>query len=167
MSHLEDLICEYHDWRGYIVRRNIKVQRLDHGGWEGELDVVAYHPKTHDLVHLEPSIDAHSWAVRERRFKKKFDAGRKYIFRDVFPWLADSTQLRQVAVLVSSGPGHTRLAGGEVLTIDSLVRQIRTEVAAKGRMSSNAIPEQYPLLRTIQLLESGYYRRHSTNHDMV
>src|SRR5437764_13234533 len=58
MSHLEDLLCEYYDWQGYIVRRNVKVGRLSHGGWEGELDIVAYHPKTRDLVHLEPSIDA-------------------------------------------------------------------------------------------------------------
>lgn len=159
MSHLEDLICQYYEWRGYIIRRNVKVQRLKHGGWEGELDVVAYHPKTHDLVHLEPSLDAHSWTTRERRFAKKFDAGRKYIFRDVFPWLDDKTPLRQVAVLISSGPGHTRLAGGEVRTIDSLVQEIRKAVAAEGKMSSRAIPEQYPLLRTIQLVESGYYRR--------
>jgi hypothetical protein len=46
MSHLEDLLCEYYQWQGYIVRRNIKVGRLDHGGWEGELDIVAYHPVT-------------------------------------------------------------------------------------------------------------------------
>jgi len=41
VSHLEDLLCEYYEWQGYIVRRNIKVGRLGHGGWEGELDLVA------------------------------------------------------------------------------------------------------------------------------
>jgi len=40
VSHLEDLLCEYYEWQGYIVRRNIKVGRLGHGGWEGELDIV-------------------------------------------------------------------------------------------------------------------------------
>src|SRR5882672_2600591 len=58
VSHLEDLLCEYYEWQGYIVRRNIKVGRLGHGGWEGELDIVAYHPKSNHLVHLEPSLDA-------------------------------------------------------------------------------------------------------------
>ncbi len=58
MSHLEDLIAEYYDWRGYLVKRNIKVGRLQHGGWEMELDVIAYHPHTNHLIHLEPSLDA-------------------------------------------------------------------------------------------------------------
>ncbi len=31
MSHLEDLLCEYYDWQGYIVRRNVKVGRLGQG----------------------------------------------------------------------------------------------------------------------------------------
>ena len=44
MSHLEDLLAEYYDWKGYLVKRNIKVGRLNHGGWEMELDVIAYHP---------------------------------------------------------------------------------------------------------------------------
>lgn len=84
-SHLESLIHEYLDWRGYLVRRNVKVGRLKHGGWAMELDVIAYHPMTKDLVHFEPSIDAHSWDVREQRFKKKFEAGKKYLFTDIFP----------------------------------------------------------------------------------
>lgn len=159
MSHLEDLIWEYYDWRGYIVRRNIKVGRLDHGGWQGELDIVAYHPKTGELVHLEPSIDADAWSRREERFTKKFAAGREFILADVFPWLDDKTPLKQLAVLVTRSKDHSTLAGGDVISIDELVRQIRSEVAALGKMASNAIPEQYKLLRTIQMTECGYYRR--------
>ena len=74
MSHLEDLITEYYDWKGYLVKRNIKVGRLSHGGWEMELDVIAFDPRTGHLIHMGPSIDAHSWAVREERFAKKFNA---------------------------------------------------------------------------------------------
>lgn len=36
--------------------------------------------------------------------------------------------------------------------------EIRTEVLKRGIMSKNAIPEIYPLLRTIQLSHSGYHR---------
>ncbi|SRR6266566_778466 len=159
MSHLEDLLCEYYEWRGYIVRRNIKVGRLAHGGWGGELDIVAYHPKTRELVHLEPSIDALSWTKREERFAKKFQAGRRYIFKEILPWLDRKTPLKQVAVLVSRRPGAGNLAGAEVRTIDELAREIRQNIAEEGEMSSAAIPEQFRLLRTIQLVESGYYRR--------
>jgi hypothetical protein len=159
MSHLEDLICEYYEWQGYIIRRNVKVGRLSHGGWEGELDIIAYHPKTHDLLHLEPSIDAESWSKREERFSKKFGAGKKYIFNEVLPWLDSSTPLRQIAVLVSRGDAHTALGGGEVRTIDEITKEIRDRVFAEGKMASAAIPEQFGLLRTIQLVECGYYRR--------
>jgi len=159
MSHLEDLLCEYYDWQGYIVRRNVKVGRLGHGGWEGELDIVAYHPKTKHLVHLEPSLDADPWPKREQRFAKKFQSGLKYIFKDVFPWLASSTALEQVAVLVRGGGGHRKLAGAEIRSIDDFVSEIRNEVAKHGQMARAAIAEQLPLLRTIQLVESGYYKR--------
>jgi hypothetical protein len=159
MSHLEDLLREYYEWQGYIVRRNVKVGRLKHGGWEGELDIVAYHPTTRDLLHLEPSIDAHSWAMREQRFAKKFRAGQKYIFSEVFPWLDARTPLKQVAILIASGRSRSQLAGGAIWTIDEITGQIRSKVAKEGRMASRAIPEQFPLLRTIQLVESGYYGR--------
>ena len=157
MSHLEDLIAEYYEWRGFIVRRNIKVGRLGHGGWEGELDVVAYRHETGELIHLEPSIDAHAWSVREERFSKKFAAGRKHIFKAVFPWLDPKTELRQVAVLVVHPKGRSTVAGGELISIDELVAEVRCRVAEDGRMSKRAIPEQYALLRTVQLLESGYH----------
>ena len=71
MNHLEMLIEQYYEWKGYIVRNNVKVGRLSHGGWAGELDIVAYNPVSNHLLHLEPSIDAHPWKTREKRFKKK------------------------------------------------------------------------------------------------
>ena len=159
MNHFETLIKQYYEWKGYIVRRNVKVGRLSHGGWEGELDIVAFHPQTNDLIHLEPSLDADPWSKREQRFAKKFSAGRSYIFTDLFPWLGPTTPLKQVAILISRGKARSTLAGAEVVTVDEITRQIRTEVVATGKMASNAIPEQFSLLRTIQLVESGYYRR--------
>ena len=84
MSHLEDLLVEFYAWQGYYVRRNVKVGHLDRGGWEMELDVVAYKPDSFEVLHLEPSIDGHAWDRREERFAKKFQAGQKYIFTDIF-----------------------------------------------------------------------------------
>ena len=159
MSHLEDLIAEYYEWQGFIVRRNIKVGRLSHGGWEGELDVVAFHPESKALVHLEPSIDALAWARREERFSKKFKAGRKHIFRSVFPWLDRSTPLHQVAVLVSHPKGRDTVGGGDLVSIDELVSEIRARIEEEGRMAQNAVSESYPILRTVQLFTSGYYKR--------
>jgi hypothetical protein len=136
----------------------VRVGRLAHGGWEGELDVVAYHPQENRLLHLEPSLDAHAWARREERFRKKFESARRYIFTEVFPWLSEGeVELEQVAILVSRGQ-RTELAGAGVRTIDEVVGEIVVAVRARGKASKAAIPEQYPNLRTIQLVVCGYYR---------
>jgi hypothetical protein len=158
MSHIEYLIAEYYDWSGYLVKRNLKVGKLPHGGWEMELDVIAFHPTTKHLVHVEPSIDAHSWATRESRFKKKFDSGEKYMFSHVFPWLDRSTPVEKIAILVSHLQDRHELSGAKILSIDEFMRLVRQKVTACGKMSKNAIPEQYPNLRTIQLVIQGCYK---------
>ena len=158
MSHLEDLIAEYYDWKGYLVKRNIKVGRLSHGGWEMELDIIGYHPQKQHLVHLEPSIDAHSWVTREARFEKKFRAGRKYIPTEIFTWLPPETSIDQIAVLVSHPKGRDELAGATLISVDEFVSRVRADVESCGVLSKGAIAEQYPLLRTIQLSTNGYYR---------
>ncbi len=156
-SHLESLIHEYLEWQGYLVRRNLKVGKLPHGGWEMELDLIGYHPTTQDLVHYEPSLDALSWDKREARYKKKFSAARKYLFTEVFSWLPPDTHLRQIAVLVNHPRGRDELAGGVLMSVDEITAEIRGKVIACGIMAKNAISESYPLLRTVQLSHVGYY----------
>ena len=163
MSHLEALIAEYLDIRGFVVRRNLKVGRLAHGGWQMELDVVGYSPDDKTIEHYEPSVDANNWATREARYLKKFENGRQYILEHVFPWVPKNTQLRQFAVFPSRSKDRITIAGGTVLTIDELMATIRTYVLARGPMCRNAIPEQYPLLRTLQLNCSGYVRLVESN----
>jgi len=157
-THLESLLFEYLDWQGYLVRRNIKVGRLSHGGWEMELDIVGYKPSTNELVHYEPSIDAQSWKTREERYLKKFESGRKHILKAVFPWLSPETSIKQIAVFVNHPKNRHRIAGGEIMSVDQLVSQIREKILEQGVVSRNAIPEQYPMLRTLQLSHCGYFK---------
>lgn len=156
MSHLEKIIVEYLEWQGYLVKRNTKVGRLKHGGWEMELDVIGFHPQKADLVHYEPSVDAHKWETRESRYRKKFECARKYILEEVFSWLPKETTIRQIAVFVSHPQGRDNIAGGQIQSIDELMAEIRDKVVKCGVARKNAIPETYPLLRTIQLTHSGY-----------
>jgi len=159
MNHLENLIRQYYAWQGYIVRTNILVGRRENGGYECELDIVAYRHEPAHLVHLEPSLDAHTWDKREIRFQKKFMAGERYIKTTVFPWLHDSAvPIEKVAILVASPSNHATVGGGLVVNLDSLVGEICKAVRGYGLVSQNAIPEQYDLLRTIQLVECGYHR---------
>ncbi len=131
--------------------------RLAHGGWEGELDLVMHLPGSTEVVHLEPSLDAHPWARREERFSKKFEAERKWIPVEIFPWLGATISLRQQAILVSPGRGRT-LAGAEVRSVDEVIGEIKGTVGRVGIGAKAAISERYPLLRTVQLVLNGYYR---------
>jgi hypothetical protein len=157
-SHLETLIHEYLEWQGFLVRRNVKVGRRAKGGWEMELDLIGYHPVARRLVHYEPSLDALSWEKREHPYKKKFAAAQKYLFSGIFPWLPANSRLEQFAVLPNTSGKWPRIGGGEVIAVDSLVSEIRAKVIACGLLSRNAIPEGYPLLRTLQLSHVGYFR---------
>ena len=157
MNHLEKLIRQFHEWQGYIVRGNVKVGRLKHGGWAGELDIIAYHPETQHLIHLEPSIDADNWNRREERFLKKFTLGKQYIRKEVLPWLPEDCELEQIAVLVSGT--RTEIGGGKVVSVDDYMSGIRKRILQEGVMRKAAIPEEFDLLRTIQLTICGYNRR--------
>lgn len=129
LNHLEQVIPEYYDWKGYLVRRNIKVERRGAGGWEMELDVVAYHPEQRHLVHLEASLDAHSWSVRAERYSKKFSSSEKYILREVFTWLAPGTVIERIAVFPNAPPDNAGLAGATVCAVDAFVKRILFERA--------------------------------------
>jgi len=149
-THLEELVAEWLEFKGYFVRRNVKVGKLSHGGHEGELDIVAYHPGQNHLLHVEPSIDGHTWQRREQRFRKKFDAGKKYIIAEILPWLPHNKVFDQWAVLWASDRHHAEIGGGRVVPMWALYRRIARDVLEVGDPRRKAIPEPFPLLRTIQ-----------------
>ena len=149
-NHLEQLVAEWLEFKGYFVRRNVRGGKLLHGGHEGELDIVAYHPVDKHLIQIEPSIDAHTWEKREQRFKKKFDAGQKHIISEIFPWLPHNKKFEQWAVLWGSDKNHSEVGGGKMVPIWKLYRIIAKDIIAIGPPAGNAIPEQFPLLRTMQ-----------------
>jgi hypothetical protein len=154
MNHLEKLVSQFYQWRGYLVRNNVKVGALPRGGWEGELDVVAYHPQVGHLIQIEPSLDAHPWTQREARFRKKFELGRRYICQDVFPWLAPTTPIEQVAILATAS--RRQLGGGKVVSVDEFIATVKDAISKRGPLRKHAIPEEFDLLRTLQLALCGY-----------
>ncbi len=132
-----------------LVRRNIKVGRLAKGGYEGELDVVAFHPSKKHLVHIEPSLDANRWDVREERFTKKFAAGRKHIAK-IFEGFDLPSDIEQIALLVLPSKGDRQtLGGGKLVTLAELLEEIFTEIKSLS-IYQNSIPEDKPLLRSFQ-----------------
>jgi hypothetical protein len=147
-NYLEELVAEWYQHEGYFVRRNVQVGKRPKGGYECELDIVAFHPERKELVHIEPSLDADGWEKREQRYSKKFDAGRRFI-PTMFHGLELPSKIDQVALFVFGGGGHKTLAGGRVMFIREFMRKI-LESVRKHTVEAAVIPEQYPLLRTLQ-----------------
>ena len=155
-NFLEQLVAEWYEYRGYFVRRNVPVGRGSGGGYEAELDVVAFHPETRHLVHIEPSMDSDSWQTRERRFKAKFDAGRKHI-PTLFPGLDVPGDVEQIALLLSASKvNHPTLGGAAVQLVSELMREIMENLGDR-KIMENAVPEHHALLRTLQCVVE--YRR--------
>lgn len=150
-NFLEQLVAEWYEYQGYFVRRNVPVGRRTKGGYECELDVVAFNPAKRHLAHIEPSMDAESWEIRERRFRKKFDAGRKHI-PALFPGLRLPPEIEQIAILAfASKVNHPTLGGGKVLLVSDLMREILEDLSDK-KIAANAVPEHHALLRTLQFV---------------
>lgn len=148
-NFLEQLVAEWYEDQGYFVRRNVQVGKRLKGGYEGELDVVAFHPGKKHLVHIEPSMDCDPWEKREARFKRKFDTGRKYI-PQLFEGFALPDQIEQIALL---GYGNTKsrsqLGGGRLLSMQEFMGMVRSSLTGR-EIKNAAISEQFSILRALQ-----------------
>lgn len=109
---------------------------------------------------MEPSLDSDSWAKREARYTKKFDAGRRYI-PGLFPGVPIPKHIDQIALFVYGG-GERRepIAGGRVIFIRDFMAEILASIGHR-KVSSAAIPEELPLLRTRQFAAQYWGRGES------
>ncbi|HEV2150447.1 MAG TPA: hypothetical protein VGR37_23810 [Longimicrobiaceae bacterium] len=151
-NHLEQLVAEWYEYQGYFLRRNVKVGRRAKGGYEGELDIVAFHPDKRHLLHIETSLDAQAWHKRETRFAKKFELGRHFI-PSLFSGLSIPAEIEPVAVLLFAAKvgGRTSLGGGRLVLVGELLQEIFSELAPVSILS-NMVDEQKPLLRTLHFV---------------
>ena len=148
-NHLEDLTAEWLEYNGYFVRKSVLVGKLSRGGFEGELDVIGFNPLTHHVIHVECSLDAHSWPKREERFAAKFERGRKYILAAI-PGLRENLELDQVALMQLGGGTRTHLGSGRLIWVADFVADI-LDCLARVSPDKQAVPSTLPLLRTMQL----------------
>jgi hypothetical protein len=86
--------------------------------------------------------------VAREQVLKKFRAGRQYI-PALFEGCVLPQEPEQIALFVYGGVNRATLAGGRVLLIKDFMREVLDNVRTR-RVSNAAIPEEYPLLRTLQ-----------------
>lgn len=152
MNHFEQLAAEWLQYNGYFVRVGVQVGARARGGYEGELDVVAFHPGKAHFIHVECSLDALSWAQREQRYGAKFERGRRFA-RGIFAGLQLPEEMDQVALLQFASSRRTNIAGGRVVTGAALIQEIMAKLKATSPGAS-AVPSTLALIRTLQLASS-------------
>lgn len=149
-NYLEQLAVEWYEYRGYFVRRGVPVEAAEEGGPAAELGVVAVEPGEGRIVHVEASMDAHSWEVREQRFAKKFAAGRAHLPAAIGG--LGGGELEQIAlVALGSRVNHPTLGGGDVLTLADFLVEILAELRDRSG-AGVSVPQQFPILRTLQFV---------------
>ena len=149
MNHVESLIAEWYRYQKYLVCANVRTRKGKRGGWQRELDVLAYRPKDRLLVHIEANPSADTWAVRKQRLGKKFD-----LKHEEYEELINASigRIKKIAVIGWSEKPYGQRLGEEIEIISTkhLLREIARELS-KLDFDHSAIPETMPLLRTVQL----------------
>lgn len=150
MNFLESLAAEWYEYSGYFVRSNPRTRKRQKGGWDVEVDVLAYLPSKRCLIHIETSSDANSWQERKERFlKKKFILSRG----EYESLIGSSIDAIEKIAIVGWGSTKSDLNWGDDIKV-VLIPQFLKEIATKLKEISplkQAVPESFPLLRAMQM----------------
>lgn len=149
MNFLEQLVAEWYAYNDYFVRTNIRFEKRSEGGYKGEFDVIAFCPKTKELIHIEVSNDARSYEERTKMFQKKFDISKKQ-YQTNFK-IDNIEKLEKIIIASYPNPKKMKLDDNVKFTsVSDLMKDIIKKF--KGiDARSEAVPEIYPLLRAIQV----------------
>ncbi|MBP7017063.1 MAG: hypothetical protein KBB23_07740 [Smithella sp.] len=162
MNFLESLVAEWYEYNGCFVRSNPRTRKRPNGGYDVELDVLAYAPSDRRLIHIETSGDANSWQERKERFLKK-----KFILsNEEYENLIGSkiNAIERVAI-VGWGATKTDLNWGVGIRVQ-LIPDLIEEITLKLRKTSplkEAVPESFPLLRSMQMALAFGIKDHTTS----
>jgi hypothetical protein len=147
VEYLEQIATEWYEYQGYFVHRDLWIGLQSDGTYECELDIVAFHPMRHHLVQIETSLDLLDWTAREEHFRVKFEAARKYLHR----MFGVQAHLEQIALMVTDDGTHRSIAGGKIVRLSDLLVEVMQRLCSFD-MAESAVPEQWPLLRTLQFV---------------
>jgi len=150
MTFLEQLVAEWYEYEGYFVRSNVRARKRAKGGFDVEIDVLAYDLSNNTLLHVETSGGADSWAERKRRFlTKKFILTRKEYEAIIG---CKVNKIRKIAIVAYARSTKANLNWGqdiEVVLIPDFMKQIAEKLRSQHPMQQ-VVPEGFPILRAVQ-----------------
>lgn len=151
MNFLESLVAEWYAYSGYFVRSNPRTRKRQKGGWDVELDVLAYSPSEQRLIHIETSGDANSWQERKERFLKK-----KFILSHEEYESLIGISVNAIEKIAVVGWNLTKRDLNwrddiKVVLIPQLFEEITTKLRATPH-EKQAVPEGFPRLLAIQVM---------------
>jgi hypothetical protein len=143
VNTIEQVIAEWYDLKGYFIRRNI-IRPSPHRG-QSDLDLVAFHPNTKHMIHIEGSTEVPrgGWTAVKTKMEKKFALDRTYL-ETLYPNLP----VEQLFVYYKQVPDEQLYGGIKVLAFPDLLIEIRTYLETH-RLEEKKIPEGFPLLRVL------------------
>jgi len=150
MNFLESLVAEWYEYNGYFIRSNPRTRKRQKGGWDVELDILAYSTSDQRLIHIETSSDANSWQERKDRFlKKKFILSHE----EYESLIGSSVKSIEKIAIVGWRSTKNDLNWGDEIKVQ-LIPQLLEEITTKLKETSplkQAVPESFPLLRAMQM----------------
>jgi len=151
MNFLETLVAEWYEYTGYFVRTNPRTRKRAKGGWDVELDVLAFAPGDQRLIHIETSGDANSWSQRRNRFlKKKFTLSHQE-YEKLIGFKVRKVERIAVVGWVKSTKVDLNWGGNiRVVLIPTLMEEITSKLRGIDPQRQ-AVPEGFPLLRAMQM----------------
>ena len=78
-------------------------------------------------------------------------------------WVPKDVPIEQIAICVTHPKDRNVLGSGKLISLDEFVCEVRNAIIKKGPANKDAIPEIYPLLRTMQLTHCGYNKTFVTD----
>ncbi len=149
---LEELAKEYYEYiKGYFVRMNVRFNKREKkGGYEGEIDILAYAPNERKLIHLECSMGAESNDKGFNNAKKKFPDNIDY--KSLYPINTLYFEKVEKIFIFKQTKNLNDIIMPEGVTsvnLGAFIRKVYSSINTD--IMNKIIPETYPLLRTMQL----------------
>ncbi len=157
-NFLEQLISEYFEYNGYFTKSNIKIRKRNRGGYDREIDILAYCPKNDYVYHIETSFALVGWEREIEIFKKKFDI-KIVEYADILGLNPERIKIFKRAIILEV-PKKDRKnkkiefqskTDAKLLSIGEFMDIVKYKLQ-KFKPINKAVPQNLPLLRAIQFV---------------